>query len=358
MEAAYPEEDDSEEAREGTAGHHYVTEGLEGRVVTVGSLAPNGYPINQEMVTHGKRYIDDVQATLAELGPGTLLRVETKVFAHQLVHPDNEGTPDTFAVNLARRRAIIWDYKYGHGYVDAYQNWQIVDYWAGVFEGLGLTRDDTRDLHCSSRVIQPRNYHPDGPVRRWDCMADEIWDLIEGVLRPAAWGAKGPNPPTQTGPHCKDCKAAHACPANMRAAANYRDVAGKAIPMDLPGDALGEEIRQNTLALARLQARKTALEEDAMSRIKRGQQVQGWTRGYSDTREAWTVPPAQVIAIGDLLGVNLRNDKPVTPNQARDLGVDDTVIRAYAKKPQGTAKLVPIDSKAAAKVFGKKGPQL
>lgn len=355
MEANYPEDMDSEEQREGTAGHHYATEGVLGRVVTVGSLAPNGYPITPEMVTGGNRYIRDVLDTVATMGPETLMRVETKVFPHTLVHPRNEGTPDTFAINLMRSTAVLWDYKFGHGYVDPFQNWQLVDYWAGIFEGLSLTRADTVNLQCSSRVIQPRNYSVEGPVRRWDCPASDIWDLIEGVLRPAAHAALGPNPPTMTGPHCKDCRARHACPTLMRVAASCMDLAGQSVPLELPGDALGEELQRLVLAEARLKARRVGLEEDAAARIRRGQPVAHWQMGRSDTREAWTATPEQVFALGNAYGVELRNNKPVTPAQARDLGVDDTVIRAYSTKPAGSLKLVPLDNKAAAKAFGKPG---
>ena len=57
MEALYPEPE-SEAAREGTAAHWYVTEAVQGRVHPVGALAPNGVPLDAEMVECGAAFVD------------------------------------------------------------------------------------------------------------------------------------------------------------------------------------------------------------------------------------------------------------------------------------------------------------
>lgn len=351
LEALYPEDEDGPAAREGTAAHFYVTEYLLGRAHPIGTLAPNGHPIDADMVEHGQIYIDDVKAELPKFETTALFRVETKVFAHRLIHPENEGTPDTFAISVAQKRLILWDYKYGHKYVDAFRNWQLIDYVAGIFESLDLTREDVADMRISLRVVQPRNYHPDGVIRTWETTGAQIWPLIEW-LATRAHEAKKPAAPTQTGPWCRDCDGRHACAAFMNVAHRAMDVAGETIPVELPASALGIELRRIDDAIKRLEARRDGLQEQALSMIRRGSNVPLWTMGFVQSRERWKVPLAEVVLMGDMMGVNLRKDDALTPAQARKAGIDATVIAVYSEKPTGAAKLIPSDATAAEKAFG------
>lgn len=356
LEGLYPEDEDSPEAREGTAAHYYVTEYLEGRVHPIGTLAPNGHPLDGDMVKNGRHYIEDVMTGLAELGGSRVLfRVETKVTAHGLVHPECEGTPDTFALSLEAKRLIVWDYKYGHGFVDPFQNWQLIAYVAGIWESLELTLEDVADMAVSLRVVQPRNYHREGKVRTWETTGAVLWGLIE-QLSAAAYAAKQIGAPTQTGDHCDNCSGRHACEAFKRVAAKAMDVAGQTIPDPLPTDALGVEIARLRKAADRIKARLDGLEEQAISSIRKGNPVPGWAMGFVNSRERWKTDPAEVFALGDLLGVDLRDLRPVTVNEAKTkfkaAGVDAAVIAAYSEKPTGAAKLVPADPTAAAKAFG------
>jgi hypothetical protein len=81
----------------------------------------------------------------------------------------------------------------------------------------------------------------------------------------------------------------------------------------------------------------------------------GWAITHGKARERWAKPPAEVFALGDMMGVELRKpSEAITPNQARDLGLDAAVIAAYAERPTGAAKLTPRDASTAARVFGGK----
>lgn len=354
LEGLYPENEDSPEAREGTAAHYYATEALEGRVHPVGTLAPNGHPIDNYMVEGARHWIDDVAAELPGL-PGAQFRVETKVYAHALVHPENEGTPDAWALSLAHRRLIVWDYKYGHRYVDAFMFWQGINYVAGIFEGNGLTLEDVRDLRVSIRVIQPRNYHPSGVVRVWETTGEYLWSLIH-FMSERARAAKVVGAKTQTGEHCRDCRGRHACAAFAAVSARSMDTAGETVPMELPLDALGRELTRLQTAADRIKARISGLEEIAIAAIRSGKPVVGWEMGFVDSRERWAKEEAEVFALGDMLGVNLRETKPPTPSQAKAkfkaAGLPLEVLTPYYEKPTGAAKLKPADPNAAAKAFG------
>lgn len=354
LEGLYPEDEDSPEAREGTAAHFYATEYLSGRVWPVGTIAPNGWPIDAEMITGAQALIDDVYRELPTFGADLQFGVEHRIACHGLVHPENEGTPDVFAASLAQRRIILWDYKYGHRYVDPFMFWQGINYVGGIIEANELTYDDVKDFTVSIRVIQPRNYHPSGTVRVWNTTGEYVWRLLEYMSR-AADAAKMPQAPTRTGAWCRDCNGRHACQAFAAVAASSMDTGGQNVPMELPLDALGRELSRLETAKARIEARIDALSEVALAAIRAGRRVDGWEMGFVDSRERWSRPNADVYAFGDLLGVNLRDDKPVTPPQAKAklkaAGIDPAVLTGFSAKPTGAAKLRPVDPNAATKAF-------
>jgi len=365
----YPQPDGPEQ-REGTAAHFYVTEGLEGRDVKVGDVAPNGHPIDQPMVTNGQLYLDDVRAVLRTYGvfsgaeaAGFLherriaFRIETMVFAHQTIHPDNEGTPDTYLLDVPGKRLIVWDYKYGHRYVDAYMNWQLINYVAAIFESYGITREEAFGFTISLRVIQPRNYHAAGPVREWVVSGAVIWTYFD-TLRAAAYAAKVPGAPTSTGEWCRDCEGRHACEAFMRIAARAMDTAGESVPIDLPLPAVGLELSRLHRAADIIKARIDGLEAIALDAIAKGHAVPGWKKGFVDSKERFR-DDASALAFGDLMGADFRKADTITPNQARQklvaLGFDkDTaaaLIEPYAFKPTGASRLTPAGPNDAAKAF-------
>jgi hypothetical protein len=357
LEQLFPEDEDSPEAREGTAGHFYVTEAVQGRFHPIGTVTPNGHPIDAEMVECGQSYVADVSRELGEAArypTPSAFGVEQKLTMRRWIHPDCEGTPDTFLLNLAARRLVVWDYKYGHRYVDPYRHPQMVSYVAGVFEAYDLEAADVADLEIIVRVVQPRNYSAAGPIREWRTTGAVILEEI-ARLRAAALAAKTPSAPTLTGSHCRDCSAIHACEANRRMGGYAMDVAGRSTPDVMPPDALGLELRNLDRALKRLEARRDGLATVALDAINKGANVPYWSRGFGKGRERWVAPLPEVFAMGDMLGVELRKPAALTPNQARDAGVDASVIAAYSETPTGAAKLVPVDDNRAVKAFSAVG---
>lgn len=357
LEQLFPEDEDSPEAREGTAAHFYVTEAVQGRFHPIGTVTPNGHPIDAEMVDCGQSFIADVSRELGEAArypTPSAFGVERRLTMHRWVHPDCEGSPDAFLLNLAARRVIVWDYKYGHGYHEPFKHPQLVSYVAGVMEAYDLTAEDVADLEIIIRIVQPRNYRASGPVREWRTTGAVI--LAEILrLRAAAIVAKTPEAPTMTGDHCRDCSALHACEANRRVGGYAMDLAGRSTPDPLPPEALGLELRNLDRALKRLEARRDGLATVALDAINRGLNVPYFARGFGKGRERWAAPLPEVFAMGDMLGVELRKPAAMTPNQARDAGVDAAVIAAYSETPTGAAKLVPVDDNHAAKAFSAVG---
>jgi len=360
LQAAYPGPPDSPDTLEGDAAHWYVAEVLNGRSPALGTVSPNGVPINAEMIDAAQGIVTDIRDTLKACTPGTPLRVEERVYA-QSVHEANWGTPDAYAVDRGQRALHIWDFKYGHRFVDAARNWQMIDYAIAVLDSEGFSPvvafdhalEQWNGWRVSLTIAQPRNYDPMGPIREWHTTGEALRDTYLARLRQSAYEAMQPGAPYTTGEHCRDCTGRHVCPALQRAAAIAMDVSLTAQPVNLPPHAVGLELRQIDDAMARLDARKTGLEEHALGLIRGGTRIPFFSAQHASGRERWTVPVGEVFALGDMLGVPVRKPpEAITPAQARKAGIDAGVIQAYAETPKGALRLVRVDDDAAQLAFG------
>jgi len=349
MEALFPEAD-SVESREGTAAHHYGASMLQGEIVTVGDLAPNGVPIDQDMIDGGNMLVNEVNRILALCSPSVNIYVEQHLTMHGLIHPKNEGTPDVQIVDYIRHAIYNIDYKYGHRYVEVFRNWQFVDYTAGAVEAICLDKQEFIGWHVENIVVQPRFYAAN-PVRRHVYLGWQMWALFEELAH-AAELAMSPNPPTKTGPYCRDCNACFACPAKAALDGELMEYSGQCTPHDITPDAAGRELRELTFAIERLTARHTALSAYVEAQVRAGVNVPWWAMDHSEGSEEWAQSVDEVIALGDAFGKDFR--KPVaviTPTQAKKLGVDGGVISAYSRRKAGKGKLKLVDSSTPAKAF-------
>jgi len=356
LQQAYPSPEDSPEAREGTAAHWYVAELLNGRDVPVGAVAPNGHPVTAEMVDAAQSILVDIRDTL-KAAHSHDLRVEQRVMAAS-VHEASYGTPDAYLMDRPQRTLHVWDFKYGHRFVDAVRNWQLLNYAIAIFDMEGLSPDVPFDHPLSWHswqitltIAQPRNYHSVGPLREWYLSGAALADTYLPTLRNAAHQAMAPGAPYTTGEHCRDCSGRHVCPALQRAGALAMDVSLQAQPVELPPHAVGLELRQIDDALKRLEARRTGLEEQALGLIRGGTGVPFFSAEHASGREDWQVPKAQVVALGDLFGVDLRKEATLTPAQARKAGIPPEAMDGWTARPSGAVKLKRVNDEAAKLAF-------
>lgn len=348
MAAMYPDQGDDAAAREGEAAHHWLTETIRDRPTpAVGSLAPNGHPITDEMVECGSAMMLDVFTLRAT--PGIRWAVEQSVKMPR-IQPNHQGRPDFGAVDEAARVLYVWNYKFGHRYVDVFENWQLVDEAEGLANLFSVTLDATWTI--DARIYQPRSFHADGQVKRWPGYTGAHHEqYVDGLAR-AARAAMQPDAPMSTGDHCSYCPARHACPALRRVGGLAVDMSLQAVPHDLTPANAGLTLRMIRTARERLEDLETGLEAQVMAAVRAGANDTGWEVYRGTGREKWTQPAADVIAMGNALGKKLAKPlEPITPNQARKLGIDDAVISAYSEKPAGEIKLRPLESKQIRKAF-------
>lgn len=362
MAQSYPETEESEEAKEGTASHEVAARMLEAlaranlgypkKEETVGTVAENGVVISEEMFDAAELYAQDVGAIMRERGVfgGPNLGIEHRVEAPK-IHDLSFGTVDCFLFDRNKGELFIWDYKFGFELVEAYENWQAINYAAGILDFLEVNGLQDQYITVRIRIAQPRAFHRDGPIREWSVKACDLRGLFN-ILSGNAHKALGPNAETRSGPHCKHCSARHACPAALQAGVKLYEVAAQPAPVELSAEALAVQLAIVQRAKKQLEYLESGYEEQVKGLTRHGKGVPGYRVEEGVGRERWAKPVEEVIALGDMLGHDLRDPKAITPNAARKLGIDEAVIMAYSEKPRTGLKVVPDNGNKAKRIFG------
>lgn len=235
LEAGLPEVN-SEYAIEGAAAHQIAARLIEkrsrfeseekvlsflsgvggARVVTT-SGASTWVPMNDEMREAIALYARVVREELAR-DPGAELLVERPVFLRGMNPPPgllkadgSSGTADAIIVSSeGPPRVTVLDLKFGRGIVvDVVENPQMM-----IYAAAALSEFFPGDMRASAEtiIVQPRAWHPDGPVRRSQDSAVTLAAWIERALHRAAL-TESLTAPLTPGPWCQFCKAAAYCPA-------------------------------------------------------------------------------------------------------------------------------------------------
>lgn len=338
LEAAYPETEEDESAAEGTAAHHAGAEILLGR--EPGTVAPNGVVLTDEMLDGAQMWVDDVRSIGA---PASELQVEQRVYMPR-IHEQAYGTPDTWLFVPSTGTVYVWDFKFGHGVVEHFENWQLIAYVCGILDLLGIDGRSDEHIWCDLRVVQPRAYHREGRVRSWRVRASDLRGYFNR-LNLAAHAAMRPGAATRTGSYCLHCNAAANCGTLRKAVTHAADWLGGSSPEELPARAAGEEMELLEHLATLVKARRTARTADLSARLRRGEGVTGWCLENTTGAKAWKPEDKdKVIALGPLLGLDLAKEPaPITPTQALALakksGVDASVISDYVYNPSTGQKL-------------------
>jgi hypothetical protein len=345
MSKRYPEEQDSEPAMEGTAAHWVIETLYEGEAPVVGAVAPNGIAVTDEMIEGAELFMERI----IEHGiPGV---IEHKLTMFTVIHPENWGRPDFSAFNS--KSIAVLDYKFGFGYVDAFENWQCINYVAGVVEQhkIDLKSSASKKIEVVIEVVQPRCYTREGPVRTWKTTLGELVPYFER-LKLAARIASEPEPTASPGEHCEFCRGRHACEALQMESMSGADWAYEVVPHEIPVNAAARELIHTTRAFKLMEARMTGLQEMLLAKLRNGEQVPGFQIEQGQGRQRWTRPVEEVISLGSMFNLQLAKPGVVTPKQAIKLGVPQNVVDTITELPVGEWKLVEVDLRKSRKIFG------
>lgn len=361
MEARHPDTASSEVADEGTASHELAALLIYdyAKMPTcqvadklVGLPASNGVIWTQESYESARQYADHVRSVMQSTGCFAP-HIEERI-SNGRIHPDSWGTPDCWLFDKVAGVMHVWDYKFGHKVVEAFDNWQLITYTAGILDALHVNGYQDEHITVNLHVVQPRAYHRLGTIRTWTVKASDLRPYFNELEATEA-EALGDNPTCRVGPECGYCSARHACETLQQAGMAAVAYTGYPVSAQLEGDALGLELLLLREAQATIKARLTGLEAHAEATIRDGGSVPGWAVEPGQTRTRWAAPTDEVLTLGDMLGIDLRKPpEPVTPAQAKKLGIDPAVISGYSETPTGALKLVESTKTIAAAVFSKR----
>ncbi len=227
-----PPQAESEHAARGTLLHNVIAELLEFEKVPVQMLGATykTQTLTQELID--EKIIPALEA-LDEIDPERQMEymVETRVAFGDFL-PGVFGSTDL--LGRKGKRAFVLDWKFGDGVlVDAVENPQLLFYAAAamrtpaaqwVFEG-------AEEIECV--IVQPPS------IRRWVTTPERVKQFEQESLyavRLSSW----PEPPMQTGDHCRWCTAKPICPQMTGAV----DRALKTQLAALPAEQIATQLQQ------------------------------------------------------------------------------------------------------------------
>lgn len=362
MQERFPEDGDSQDSLDGKAAHDLAAVALEYRNEGDGinanmidqindfyqpSPSIKTVPVTDEILVAVRFYVETVRSVIrsAPMRAVINLLIERRVNI-PIIHHECFGTPDAVWYDESRQILHIWDLKFGWGIVEAFRNWQMLCYALGFL--------DFPFVQVHIHIVQPRAPHLDGRARTWVLSRDELLKLYSPQLQSAAFRAMIPDAALQTGDHCRNCDALHACVPAQQSCLNALEVAGRASSPMIPPEQLGYELMILTRAYEIIKHRKKAVESTALALDRKGTPIPGWTREHNIGKLEWNPgKDEEVRAAAEMFGINV--DKPpalLTPTQAITAGMPEDIIKMYSSKKPGSAKLVPTNLDKLALIFG------
>ena len=354
-----PKDDDTDAKREGIAAHELAAEMVRAglayathRADVVGQSASNGVVYTDEMFEAAEMYVDDVKRVMELTGVtgGTNLGIEARVVC-TAISSVTIGYVDCWIYDHNNDTLYIWDFKFGHRPVEVFENWQLIAYYSGIH----ANDVDDQFRSVDFRIVQPRSFHEDGTIRSWKAKGGELRAHVN-ILKTQADVALSDNATAQTGNHCGDCRARHACIAAQKAAMTGIEYSARPEPVDMDPQQLGLELRAIQRAAKAMEDRRTGLEARVEALIRDHVKVPGYRMASKKGNRAWNAPGednvgAFMIALGDTMGYDLQSKKVVTPAEAERLGMDKATVGAFTHKPSGAPKLTADDGSRVRQIF-------
>lgn len=267
-----PETDEPEYRKQGICGHAAAADCL-ARDIDAWEIAGDTYEdyvVSAEMADAVQMYLDRVRPSIGG-GPaknrynGEQFFIEAKLAAPD-VHEKMFGTVDfgAYVKDVSTEYIDVTDLKMGQGItVEAYDNPQMKYYAFMLIHTKFKELDD--DVPVRLTIVQPRAFHPDGPIRDWWTTVGYIRSWVVADLLPAMLST---DKSLQSGDWCRFCPAKLACPllrSLFLAAATYdpNEV------IEVSSEALGESYK----LVKPVKFYLKAIEEEMYRRLTQGKEV-------------------------------------------------------------------------------------
>ena len=186
----------------------------------------------------------------------------------------------------------VFDYKHGIGVVvSASYNTQTLYYAVGVLEQLQLW---SHVKTITTYIVQPRSFHPDGPVREHTYSRFEVLKWLGSTLLPAMRKAEVSRD-TVAGEHCRFCPArSHNCPALMKNMEALQTMSKLIDEKEGAAHLTPEEIGRvlSVFSIAKIQEK--SIREVALARLNKNQAIPGWKMVSGRMSRIWKDDTARV----------------------------------------------------------------
>jgi len=222
---------------------------------------------------------------------------------------------------------VIIDFKYGHGWVEVKENWQLLAYAVLMWLKYGNGIEPRR---VKLYVVQPRANHPEGPIRKWEFDGVLVRNY-RNMIQNNTGVATTDNARTVSGEHCRYCKALLGCYSNQESLSHIIDISRVPTHSDMEPVAVSHELDLLYAAEKRIKHRLEALEPYAIERVKTGDVIPGYQAKQTWSALKWN---------GDAPAEAVKPPQFYTPTQVidRDLLPEDKVKKLASRKP-GAFKL-------------------
>jgi hypothetical protein len=342
LEEKYKLDESNEAAEQGELAHKYSAWKLRKNFVDFSLWVAR---VPEEMEIPVQTYVDDVLKTAGNQRPQ--LHIEERVDI-STIHSECWGTPDCWYYNPDTRELYIWDFKYGHKFVEVFENWQLIEYAAGILD----TLNTELVTNVIFRIVQPRSYHKDGSIREWKTTPTELQRYF-GQLQASEDASFHKNPQFEVSSQCDYCSARHVCTALQNAALTASETSRYSLPLELTPEAVGVELKHLQTSIERLKARESGLAAQATALIRKGQRIPNYKLEQTMGREQWregATPHLRIIA--ELMGIDIC--KPlelITPKQAVAKGVPLKIAEINSERKIGALKLVADSDNKTRRIF-------
>lgn len=334
-----PETTDEPEYRIlGTAAHHFaaicLTTGADAWE-TIGEVYPDTeIKADEPMANAIQVYLDAVRPGMAT----AQTKGVEEHFHRPELHPDYHSTIDEWDVN--GDLLTITDYKHGEGIaVDVEGNAQTMYY------AYGKLQDFPEIRRIKLRIVQPRGFHPDGPVREHEITAEELCEWAEDELLPAMH-RKELDGELDAGPWCRFCPAKLVCPLLT----SLFEAAVKADPkkiITLSNESLGRSYQYVQAVKFYLKA----MEDEAYRLLNLGKTVPGIKLVAKKANRVWKTEAQGVLhaRLGDMI---YSAPELKSPAKIEEIGPEaKELVKEWAYSPlTGFTVALEADKRAAVKV--------
>lgn len=364
----FPEPEDSDSSREGTAAHELceiaLTEGKDATEYMGREF--NGFKCDTEMAESVQVYLDAARTRFPE---GELSYLLNKlVFVEQRfdmgwLHPGVFGKSDAVIYDVTNRVLRVLDYKNGVNVVDPEWNSQLMIYGLGALHFIWskqteITKKAISVLQMVDTVelviVQPNglNMSEDDYVRTWEISASDLIYWGVHILKSAIAATLQENAPLRAGKHCKYCPAIAGCPAH---AANALAVARTEFDNPIlppPSEMTPEQIVKVMDLSSAFKDWADAVKAYAQYQMELGVQLPGYKLVQKKSNRKWKDELDAAARLSQILGENAYKKKLLSVAQAEDalklIKVKPQELNSYWVKPDTGLSIAPESDKRPA----------